>query len=180
MRPMLRLTLFLSRFKRAHTGASAIEFAIIALPFILLMFAIFEVSLVYFATTALENGVSAAARQIRTGQAQVSGLTASQFKTLICDRIFPILSCDGRLMVDVRRFDGFNMVAFPAALDGNGNLAGNTQFQMGAAGDVIVVRAYYSWPMLTPVATSFSDMSAGSRLLSASAAFRNEPFVIGN
>ncbi len=31
-------------------------------------------------------------------------------------------------MVDVRRFDGFNMVASPAALDGNGNLAGNTQF----------------------------------------------------
>ena len=83
-------------------------------------------------------------------------------------------------MVDVRRFDGFNAVAFPPALDGNGNLTGNTQFQMGAAGDVIVVRAYYSWPMLTPVGTSFSDMSAGSRLLSASAAFRNEPFVIGN
>ncbi len=180
MKPILRLMLFLSRFKRANTGTSAVEFAIVALPFFFLMFAIFDVSLVYFSTSALENAVSSAARQIRTGQAQVAGMTANQFRALVCTRVEPILACDSRLMLDVRQFSGFGSVAIPPALDGNGNLTGNTQFQMGVAGDVVVVTAYYAWPMLTPTGTSFTNMSGGNRMLQASTAFRNEPFVIGN
>jgi hypothetical protein len=50
-------------------------------------------------------------------------------------------------------------------------------FQPGDAGDVVVVRAFYTWPMLTPtVGTTFSNMAGGKRLLEASIAFRNEPF----
>ena len=168
---------FLNRFRRAEDGVGAVEFAIIAIPFFLLLYAVIDTSLVYFATQTLENGVSAAARQIKTGQAQAANMTSAQFRTLVCNQISMLLKCDAHLAIDVERFTSFSNVALPAALDGNGNLTGNFQFNMGGAGDIIVVRAFYAWPMLTPsFGTTMANMSGNSRLLTASFAFKNEPF----
>jgi len=172
-----RTMLFLSRFKRATDGSSVVEFALVALPFFLLLYAIFDVALIFFASTTLENGIMAAARQIRTGQAQAANMTAAQFRSLVCDEVSVLLSCDARLGLDVRKFSGFGSVTLPAALDESGNLTGDLTFDPGSAGDVVVVRAFYTWPMMTPTAgMSFANMSGGHRLLEASMAFRNEPF----
>ncbi len=172
-----RTMILLSRFKRAESGTTAMEFSFVALPFFLLLYAIIDVSLIFFASTTLENGIIGAARQIRTGEAQAANMTSEQFRTLVCDQVSMLLSCDARLGLDVRKFDGFGGVALPAALDENGNLGGNLIFDPGTAGDVVVVRAFYTWPMLTPtVGTQFANMSGGHRLLEASIAFRNEPF----
>jgi Flp pilus assembly protein TadG len=168
---------FLRRFAREEKGATVIEFAMVALPFFLLLFAIFDISFIFFATTTLENGIVAAARQIRTGQAQAANMTANEFRTLVCNQINMMLACDARLALDVRKFTGFNNVALPPGTDGNGNLSGDMTFDPGTAGDVVVVRAFYVWPMLTPTGISeFSNMAGHQRLLEASIAFRNEPF----
>jgi hypothetical protein len=79
-------------------------------------------------------------------------------------------------MLDVRTFDNFGGIATPPALDEDGNFSGNTQFQTGTAGSVVVMRAFYAWPMLTPSGMVYSNMTGHARLLSASTAFRNEPF----
>lgn len=172
-----RTMLFLSRFKRARGGAAAVEFALIALPFFYLLYAILDISLIFFASTTLENGLVGAARQIRTGEAQAANMTAAQFRTLVCDQISMLLGCDARLGLDVRKYSGFGNVQFPAALDDSGNMTGNLTFDPGAPGDVVVVRAFYTWPMMTPtVGTQFVNMAGGHRLLEATIAFRNEPF----
>jgi Flp pilus assembly protein TadG len=167
----------LSRFRRAKKGSAAVEFAMLAIPFFLLLYAVIDTSLVFFATSTLENGVAAAARQIRTGQAQAANLSQAQFRTLICDQISMLLACDARLGIDVRKFNSFSNVNLPAALDGNGNLTGNYQFDMGGAGDIVVVRAFYAWPVLTPdFGSTLVNMSGNARLLQAAMAFKNEPF----
>ena len=56
------------------------EFSFVALPFFLLLYAIIDVSLIFFASTTLENGLIAAARQIRTGEAQAANMTTAQFR----------------------------------------------------------------------------------------------------
>jgi Flp pilus assembly protein TadG len=174
---MPRTMLLLSRLKKSKSGASALEFALVAPPFFLLLFATFDIALMFFAATTLENGIIGAARLIRTGQVQAMNMTQQQFRTLICNDISMLLSCDSRLGIDVRRYNGFGNVQWNAALDNNGNLVGNMQFQPGGPEDVIVVRAFYVWPVLTPGAGSaFSNMAGGNRLLEASIAFRNEPF----
>lgn len=177
MKMLERTVRFLNRFRRANQGVAAVEFAIIAIPFFLLLYAVIDTSLVYFATQTLENGVSAAARQIKTGQAQAASMTSAQFRTIICNQISMLLKCDAHLAIDVRRFTSFSNVNLPAALDGNGNLTGNYQFNMGSAGDIIVVRAFYAWPVLTPsFGATLTNMSGNSRLLTAAFAFKNEPF----
>lgn len=180
---MPRTMLLLSRFRRAQEGAAAVEFAMVALPFFMLLYAIIDISMIFFATTTLENGIVAAARQIRTGTVQANGMTAAQFRTLVCNQISMMLACDARLGIDVRTYSGFGNVASPPALDANGNMSGNLTFNPGAPGDVVVVRAFYTWPIMTPtMGQSLSNMAGGNRLLEASIAFRNEPFgsVLGN
>lgn len=165
------------RFARADEGTSAIEFAVVAAPFFTLMLAIFETTAIYFAAAALENAVNDAARTIRVGQAQVDGMNAAQFKQMICDRVDPLLQCNDQLVVDVRSFDEFDDVNFPPALNPDGQLDPNPQFQPGTAGDVVLVRVFYSWPMMTPlIGQTMSNMAGNNRLVSATTAFRNEPF----
>jgi Flp pilus assembly protein TadG len=177
MHLLLRTISLLKGFRRAKDGVTTVEFALVALPFFFFLFAILDVSLVFFASTTLENGVVSAARQIRTGQAQVANMTAAQFRTLVCNEISMLLACDARLGLDVRKYTGFGSAQFPSALDGDGNLSGDMIFDPGGAGDVVVVRAFYTWPMLTPsVGASFVNMAGGHRLLETSIAFRNEPF----
>ena len=172
-----RAMLMLNRFRRAKKGSAAVEFAMLAIPFFLLLYAVIDTSLVLFATSTLENGIAAAGRQIRTGQAQAANLTQAQFRTLICNQISMLLACDARLAIDVRKFNSFGNVNLPAAIDANGNLTGNYQFNMGVAGDIIVVRAFYAWPVLTPdFGSPLVNMSGNARLLQAAMAFKNEPF----
>jgi Flp pilus assembly protein TadG len=174
---MTRVRRLARRFLAKSGGTAAIEFALIAMPFFSLMMAIFETTVIYFASTTLEDATDVVGRMIRTGQAQEQGLTASQFKQLICNQVNMFLSCDGRLVVDVRSFPDFQDVSFPPPLDANGDLNNNTQFQPGAAGNVVIVRVFYTWKVITPVlGATLSNMSGGDRLLTAVTAFRNEPF----
>ena len=171
------LRLWARRFKRANEGAAAIEFAIVAMPFFMLMMAIFETTIVYFASTTLENAVDDASRQIRTGQAQIANLSADQFRQLICNEASMLLKCDASLVVDVRSFNDFQNVTFPPPLNPDGTLKNNQQYSPGSAGDVVVVRVFYTYPIVTPmIGATLANMAGGNRLLEAVVTFRNEPF----
>jgi Flp pilus assembly protein TadG len=174
---LLKGPAFVKRFARAEEGATAVEFAMVVMPFFLFLFAIFDVAMVFFASTTLENGIVTSARQIRTGQAQAANMTAEQFRGLVCGEIDGLLGCDSRLAIDVRKFVGFSDAELPAALDESGNLTGEMKFDPGEPGDVVVVRAFYTWPVMTPVVGEiFTNMAGNRRLLEASIAFRNEPY----
>ena len=68
------------RFARGDDGIAAVEFGIVAAPFLALMFAIMETAIVFFASQTLETAVADSARLIMTGQAQQSSFTQQQFK----------------------------------------------------------------------------------------------------
>lgn len=167
----------LRRFRHHKGGATAVEFGIIALPFFALLFALIEIGLVFFANFTLENAVDHAARMIRTGQAQQQGFDASRFKDEVCSRVYGLLACADGLKVDVRKFDQFSSVSVPPPLDGDGNLQDNFEFEPGNGGDIVIVRAFYEFGLLANIpGAGLGNMANGNRLLSASAAFRNEPF----
>ena len=60
----------LRHFLRNREGATAVEFALVALPFLAILFAIIELALNFWVTQVLENAVSDASRRIYTGQFQ--------------------------------------------------------------------------------------------------------------
>lgn len=170
---------FLSGFGRNASGASALEFAIVAGPFLLLLLGIFAVALVFAGNMALENAAEQGARLIRTGQAQTQSFDAARFKTEVCKYLTAPLSCGG-LKLDVRTFENFASADLTNPLDGGGSLKSGFDYAPGIGGSVVVVRAFYEWDLLAaiPPIISLSNMANGNRLLIATVAFRNEPFKL--
>lgn len=168
----------LRRLRRDQSGASAVEFAMIAAPFFALLLAIVEVSLVFFANFTLENAVDQAGRLIRTGQAQQQGFDKDRFKESICERIYAMLDCTGGLQVDVKRFENFSGIGgnLDDPLDGDGELRDDFEYDPGNGGDVVVVRAFYVWDLIADLPGGLGNLPSGARLLAATTTFRNEPY----
>lgn len=165
-------------FRRSESGAVAIEFGIVSIPFFLLLFAIIEVAMYFFIGQMLDNATGKASRLIRTGQAQSTSMDANGFKTAICDQIAVLSSCSSDLTVDVQVYSSFGAGSAPTdPVDDKTGQMKPTVFNAGGSGDIIVVRAYYKWPVffnvIPPSGTALAD---GSRLIGSIFAFRNEPF----
>ena len=169
---------FIKRFEKSEDGATAIEFGLVAAPFFYLLMAIFETGVMLFSEYVIENGTAQASRLIRTGQAK--DFTQQEFKDEVCSGLAAFLDCTNRLYVDVQSFPDFSSVNSVNAVDGDGELTDditlNANFSTGAELEVVVVRVYYDWQLFTPGISQLSDLANGRRLLSSSAAFRNEPF----
>ncbi|MES1198985.1 MAG: TadE/TadG family type IV pilus assembly protein [Pseudomonadota bacterium] len=169
------------RFARAQEGAAMVEFALVALPFFLLTFGLAEVSMIGFAQTSLTHAVAETARTIRTGEAQTSHQTYDQIKSTLCSHFTALLpiDCAGNLFLDVDSFTSFvdadNAQAAPIV---DGQLqTGNFGYSPGVASDIVVVRAYYRWQVVTPVFQSiFSNADGGQRVLVSTMMFRSEPY----
>jgi Flp pilus assembly protein TadG len=68
---------------RCDSGATAVEFALVAAPFLALLMALFQTALVFFAGRVLDETTEEASRYIMTGQAQTAGMTQSGFATWV-------------------------------------------------------------------------------------------------
>lgn len=171
----------LQRFARARDGSAAAEFGLVAVPFFLLTFGLAEIAMIGFAQTSLDHAVAETARRIRTGQIQTQGLQQSDVRDSLCATINRLMSvsCDeNTLYLDVDRFDSFVDAGFEANPIQNGqfNQAG-IDFDPGTASDIVVVRAYYRWSIMTPMFENvFANVSGGQRILASTLMFRNEPF----
>jgi len=98
-RHALRLT---NRFKKDEDGATAIEFAFVALPFFALLFGIMELAIVFFINSALVHATSEAGRHVRVGNFQACG-GADQFKALVCGNMRGLGNCWKNVRIDVRQ-----------------------------------------------------------------------------
>lgn len=161
------------RFARERRGAVTVEFAFVSIPFLLLVFAIIELGLVFLVSVTLENAVFDVGRTIRTGEVQTAGRSASAFKSAVCTEMGWLgSSCSSALSVDVRTFTGFSAssTALSAAKP-------NTPcWDPGGPGSIVMVRAYYNWPLITPLLQTGLQTSSGKRMITAATAFANEPY----
>lgn len=154
----------------------AVEFALVAAPFLALLIAILQTAMIFLASQVLETGVHDAARLIRTGQAQEQEFDAQQFKEAVCSEVFGLFDCMAGLKIDVRTSQSFAGTNTGKPIE-DGELKDDFVFQPGVGGDIVVVRAFYEWPTVLPtLGASAANLKNGNYLLSAAATFRNEPF----
>jgi Flp pilus assembly protein TadG len=179
----------------ANKGSAALEFAMVAPVFFLLLMATIEAGIIFFAQSALQNAVNDAARLVRTGQSacftkdsnnNCVPMTADQFRAQVCNEFSALLrNCpkdvngNSDLQFDVTTYPaGFAGVTNSSPLDAQQRLPNLTAFSIGNACDVVVVRAFYRWPVFTPMLNFFlANMNGNQHLLATAAAFRNEPFT---
>lgn len=175
---------FLWRLVRARAAAGALEFAIVAGPFVLFLLFIAELAYDFFAQVALDYGVQAAARQIQVGNGQ-SLTTASAFMTTyLCPAVSVLLSCSS-LSVNVIPIatdyytNGSTTVPVNAAtgkLDTSGY-----QYCPGKPNQLMLVQALYTSPSIVglffPAMTTMSGSSYVRATISTTA-FINENFPL--
>jgi Flp pilus assembly protein TadG len=172
----------------SRKGSAAIEFAMVAPVFFVLLMGTMEAGIMFFAQSALQNALNDTARLVRTGQTAcytTSGgncvaMTQAQFKTRLCSQVSTLLqNCTtGGLQFDVNAYpSGYSAASNSSPLDSNKNLNTLTAFNVGSACDVVLVRAFYKWPVFTPGLNYFmANVTGNYHLLATAAAFRNEPY----
>ncbi|MFT3978728.1 MAG: pilus assembly protein [Sphingomonas bacterium] len=178
----------LGRFRRSEDGATAIEFGFVAVPFFMLICAILETALMFFANEALEEALSQASRNLLTGQAlsrytsSNPAVNAAAFRDDIC-ALAPtgLIDCS-KLYVDVKTYTSFGNAGTgttnPIA-GGVLNVSGFTYTQPQPK-QIIVARAVLDYRLfLTSWASAYlANIGSGHRALIATTTFRTEPFCI--
>lgn len=165
------------RFVRKQDGAAAVEFALVAAPFLALVFALLETAFVFFANQTLEATAADAARLVMTGQAQTAGYTASDFKTAVCARVYGLFDCANGMTVDVKTYASFANYSYtPPVTNGTFDTT-KAGYTPGGPGCIVVVTLYYQWPIYVSMYnTALSNLNGNKRLLVATSVFRNEPY----
>jgi Flp pilus assembly protein TadG len=170
----------IARFRANRRGTVAIEFALIALPFFLLIFALIEVSLSFAAQEVMANATDDISRQLRTGQLKAADVSGTKLKTLICGKLLmPATGCP-ELFVDLQTYTAFNKVPVTVPLKTGGDV-NTTGFKNapGGASTINQLRVFYRWPI-------FSDLmkpriatidGQGKILLFSTATWRNERYL---
>ena len=164
----------------SRKGSAALEFAFIAPVFFVLLMGTFEAGIMFFSQAALQNALTTLGRQIRTGQNSNSAVTQAQFRTSVCNMVTPLIACDANLQIDVEAYSsGYGGVSYTSPLKSDKTLDTSlNNYSIGNACDVVLVRAFYTMPIYTPVLTWFLVNMAGNKhMVSAATAFRNEPYV---
>ena len=167
------------RYVRCTSAATAVEFAIIAAPFLALLVAIVQTALVFFASRVLDETTEQASRYIFTGRAQTSGMTQSQFANYVCQKTATLFTCNN-FMINVQNYSSFasaNTSTPTLTFDSSGAVTNQWAWSPGSPGDIVIVQVMYQWPvMLGPLGFNLANLSNGNRLLVSTVAFKSEPY----
>lgn len=174
-----RLIREIPRFARTRGGATAVEFALVAPPFLATLIAIFEVTIYLFAQQVLQNAAVEAGRLFMTGQAQNANTTQSQFESDICPMIQAVFTCSA-LMVNVQEYSDFasaNTSEPTLTFNAQGQVTNTWSYNPGTPGEVMVVQLIYQWPIVAgPFGYVFSSLGNGHTEMMGVSAFRVEPY----
>lgn len=168
----------LCRFVRHRTASTTVEFGLLAAPFLAALFAILQTALVFFAGQTLETAAATSARLIFTGQAQLNGWSAADFKSQVCDQIHGIFNCASSVYVDVETYSSFAAANLGMPVSNGSFNSSGLGYHPGGPGDIVVLRLYYQYPVyVNLLGFNLSNLSGGLDLLAATAVFKNEPYA---
>lgn len=167
-----------SRITSDQHGGTAVEFAMIATPLILMLLGGLQLALMFLISSTLSAATTNVARQIRTLQYSNSGTAAqTDFAAQICNNIGWLQStCTGSISVDVETAPNFAGASSSNPVSGGVFNANSLGFSASNAGEIVLVKVYYLWPVYAPILFGpLQALNDGRVVISASTAFRNEP-----
>lgn len=180
-----------SLLRKNKDGATAIEFAMLGIPFAALLFGIVEISVLFFMTSTVHHAVAEVSREIRTGEFQGTGGGADEFKAAICTAMSTVGNCDN-LRIDVvssatGKFSALALPKSPPACTGSPAAVKACEaadpsmppdsYADTASGDVVIVRVQYVHHLSVPnELTRLANAAGNTHVITATTAFKNEPF----
>ncbi len=174
-----RLTGQICNFARTQRGATAVEFALIAPPFLATLIAILEVTVFLFAQQVLQNAAVEAGRLFMTGQAQNGNTTQTQFTNQVCPMVSALFNCNA-LMINVQTYSsvtGASASAPSLTFNTQGQVTNTWSYNPGTPGELMVVQLIYEWPIISgPLGYVLPNLGNGHAEMMGVSAFRVEPY----
>lgn len=169
---------FRKNWRKRNNGTTAIEFSMLAFPFVLMIVGIIEVSLMFTSAVMVEGGTSVASRLIRTCQLQdMTGDPEENFKTAFCSHATVLLNCEEKLHVEAIQMPDesfMNASNYSANFDENGNMI-SSGFDTGDVSDVVLIRAAYRYELLTPIFSTLMGGVDGTKTFLSTIVLQVEP-----
>lgn len=181
------------RFWHRNDGVTAVEFALVAPVFMLLLFGIVEFALIMVVYNVMEGATASSSRLGKTGYT-AAGVTRQQtIINVITERAGSLINPD-LLTVTSKFYKQFDQINDPEPyFDANGNgsynsgetytdINGNGQWDpdmaasgFGSAGDIVVYEVSYPWTISTPMISSLVGTN-GIYRITTHAVVKNEPY----
>lgn len=190
----------LRRVARSKDGTTAIEFALLAVPYFVIIFAIIETFVAFTAEQLIANATDTMSRKLRTGQVTYNlGRTATDmkevdFRTAFCNEIAIMITCSAseiatpaKLYLDVETYSSFSDIPTTIPKVSTAAYADLSttgfKFAPGGPSTINMVRAYYRWQITTDIVRPYITTirpANGSMptdfLIVATTAFQNEKY----
>ena len=170
------------RLRRDESGATVVEFAMVATPFFMLIFGIFGICIYQFTQFSLQNAVDQAGRSIRTNTFSTAGagggvMTTTEFKQAVCNLAPAYIDCANKLKVFVIAPGPTFSTAGTNRPSCNGaDPAANPTPITGARSTIILVVACYTFEMAATLPYLHLGNTQGqAAIIQASTVFRTEP-----
>ncbi|MCP1198772.1 TadE/TadG family type IV pilus assembly protein [Notoacmeibacter sp. MSK16QG-6] len=165
------------RFLRHRSGATAVEFSFLLIPFLVLVFSIIEVSLGFAAGQLLANGSEKVVRKIRTGQQTV--VTDDWVKTQICDTLSLLAgnNCKNEISVYLQNQGSFSAAASASQIsllgDGSIDTAG-WGVSVGGSSTIHTLKTVYPRPTMIDLLSLVAPNAKMEFFYTST--WRNEPY----
>ncbi len=161
-------------FIKREDGTTAIEFSMLLMPYLLLVFGIIELSLMFTSASLLEGSADSAARLIRTGQLQQSANDPeTMFRDAMCGFAVVLIDCND-IIIEVSVLNGYGDFSAPT-YDVDGNMV-SSGFDAGASNDKILIRVAYRYSMITPIVGPLLNGADGGTLFMSTIVLQTEPY----
>lgn len=177
-----------------ENGSAAVEFALVSPIFFLLIFGIIELSLIMFSKSVMEGATSMTSRLGKTGYSE-DGLSRQQtLINLLVSQSNGVLDPE-KVEITTLIYKSFSSIGSPEPFtdkngngtwdsgeiftDTNGNGAWDEDMGkagLGNAGDIVVYKVHYPWPIKTPIMNRFLGDKDGNMPLDVHVVVRNEPY----
>lgn len=173
------MTKFVKRWFKDTEGATAVEFSMVGIPFILMIVGIIEMAMMFTAQSLLQESTFSAARLIRTGQLQQAtggGDPQDAFRTAVCSFAELLIPC-ADIQFQVQQVPSFaDADDMPPLFDADGNMQ-NTGFDPGEENDVVLIRVVYNYPIITPLMQPvLTNTNGASRRMISTIVLQTEPY----
>jgi pilus assembly protein Flp/PilA len=170
------------RFRADRRGVTAIEFAFLGGPFILLMVMIVETAMLFWSRQVLQEATSQVSRAVLTGESRklFTGSTTEQgvkFRDAVCARMdIKPSDCPTKIFIDV-----LPMNAFPGSVSsmvsGGAIDPATFAFRPTNPEQIVVIRTAYKVPVFfAGYMSTLSRLPTGENVLESVVAFRTEPY----
>lgn len=179
----LRPISIVPRFRRNQDGATAVEFGLIAMPFIFTLLATMEVAMIMWQDELLQTTVTKVSRQIYTGELQGKYSASpskadiekirTDLKKEICSESAGLIPCDTTFDIDVKEIASFDDAPPDPIKDKK--YEPKYDYESVGARKIGLVTVSFEYKTLFPP-LSGTKLANGNRVIMATAAFRVEPY----